>query len=254
MANLWIGTVSPAELLALTQIGVEPAGQVYGVSVQAVSIGSFPATTSEVTGERDAFDVMLSECLFLMNSQADQMGANGVLSCNISYGVDFELMDTGYLKFTMQITGTGVKDRDSICNHRYFATVSPCELIAMRKVGYEPSGLAVGNCTYHQVAWRQQPAKGPYGTWANQEIAELTQGPYTAREIAMSRMVAMARESGGTGIVGVKFESTVSPRGSLMSGTMTALCRMFLYGTSIRRNPACTSRVSVTATVPIGQD
>jgi uncharacterized protein YbjQ (UPF0145 family) len=254
MANFWVGSVSASELLALKHIGVEPVGQVYGVSVKGLATSYFPVVTSEVVGEVEGFSQMLSECMFLINAQADQVGANGVLDCKVDYDVDLELIDIGYLKYTLQITGTAVQDRDSKCEHRYFATMSPCELIAMRKAGYEPCGLAIGNCTYFQVAWRQQPKLGPFGTWANEEIKELTQGPYTAREIAMERLMNMARNVGGTGIVGVQLETEVSPSGSLVLGTMAAFCRMFLYGTAIRSNPFPSSQVSVMTTVPIGRD
>ncbi|MDR3690463.1 MAG: hypothetical protein P4L46_13885 [Fimbriimonas sp.] len=250
----WVGSLSPSELLALTHIGIEPAGQVYGISVQAMWTGNLPVTTLEIEGERDGFNQALTECMFLMNAQADELGANGVLECQVKYEIDMALAGPSYITFKLEITGTAVKDRSSISSSRYFATISCGEMIAMRKAGYEPCGLAIGNCSYHQVAWRQQIQVGAFGFWANQEITELTQGPYTAREIASNRMVQMARASGGTGIVGVDVRSSVYPSGSLAGGTMAALCRMLLIGSAIRRNPNADSKVDFKTNLSIGQN
>jgi uncharacterized protein YbjQ (UPF0145 family) len=67
--------------------------------------------------------------------------------------------------------------------------------------GYRPVGMVMGNCVYHV-------AHQSVGQWfssigQNQEMTNFTQGLYDARELAMERMEAEARELKATGIVGV---------------------------------------------------
>ena len=251
MTKVWVGTINARELYALSHVGIEPVGQVYGASVRAISTLYFPATTSEVHVEMEAFQQMLADCMASMNREADALGANGVIDCEIVQNVNYEMQASGFIILSMQIMGTGVIDRSYRGMSRYFAHINSGELIALRKGGYDACGLVVGTSSFYQVAWRQIPKLGPFGFWANEEVYELTQGPYTARELAMSRMVTMARNCSGTGIVGVKVESQVIPTGSLTSGNMAALCRMRLVGTAIRSNGSYNSQVSVNVTVPV---
>jgi uncharacterized protein YbjQ (UPF0145 family) len=71
------------------------------------------------------------------------------------------------------------------------------EFLLVRKAGFEPIGLCVGSCIYHlgfQMA-----------NWAkNQEMTTLSQAMYEARELAMARMRAEAKDMGADGIVGVR--------------------------------------------------
>jgi uncharacterized protein YbjQ (UPF0145 family) len=70
------------------------------------------------------------------------------------------------------------------------------EYVLLGEAGFEPLGFVVGSSIYHiglQVArWGQ-----------NQELGNLTQAMYSARELAMARMRAEADELGADGVVGV---------------------------------------------------
>ena len=251
MSLPWIATVDAKALASLRGVDIEPVGQVFGASIHAISVNSFPISTSQVQIEVDAYYQMLDECLKSVHAEADRIGANGVVACQLSYELGVEGAPSGYRLLRMKLIGTGVRDGRMISKPCYIAACNPMEVFGLHKAGYEPCGLAVGHCSFYQVAWRQRPKTGPLGLWSNEEVSELTQGPYTAREIAMSRMTTMAQECGGTGIVGVKMQSSVFPSGSLMEGSMAALCRMTLIGTAIRRNATYDSNVSITMTVPV---
>lgn len=70
------------------------------------------------------------------------------------------------------------------------------EFLLVRKAGFEPVGLCVGSCIYHLGV--------QYASWGkNQEMDVLSQAMYHARELAMSRMRAEAKDMGADGIVGV---------------------------------------------------
>jgi uncharacterized protein YbjQ (UPF0145 family) len=71
------------------------------------------------------------------------------------------------------------------------------EFLLVRKAGFEPIGMCVGSCVYHVGI--------QYRSWSkNQELDVLSKAMYHARELAMDRMRAEAKEMGADGIVGVK--------------------------------------------------
>ena len=78
----------------------------------------------------------------------------------------------------------------------FTSDLSVSEYVLLGEAGFEPLGFVVGSSIYHiglQVArWGQ-----------NQELGNLTQAMYSARELAMARMRAEADELGADGVVGV---------------------------------------------------
>jgi uncharacterized protein YbjQ (UPF0145 family) len=81
------------------------------------------------------------------------------------------------------------------------------------KAGYRPLGV-VGASTVHYVVpgWSTRQATGYWSSWANQELRDFTSGVYDARETAIGRMTAEARERGAAGVVGVAIEHDVEER------------------------------------------
>ncbi len=79
----------------------------------------------------------------------------------------------------------------------FTSDLSVAEYLLLGEAGFEPLGFVVGSSIYHiglQLArWGQ-----------NQELTVLTQAMYSARELAMSRMLAEAEQLGADGIVGVE--------------------------------------------------
>jgi len=79
----------------------------------------------------------------------------------------------------------------------FTSDLSVSEYVLLEEAGFEPLGFVVGSSIYHigiQV-----------GRWGqNQELDILTQAMYSARELAMARMLAEAEHLGADGIVGVQ--------------------------------------------------
>ncbi len=250
MASMWTGNLSSPELLALRQLGVEPLGQVYGASVQGVSSVLFPITTSEVKAEVAAFLEMLEACTASVREQAEKLGANRVLNCRLTHHLSKEARG-GYFPYKMELVGLASKDPAGPRNDCSLSAATPTEFVCLVNNGFDPCGLAVGFTAFYQVAWRQPPKKGRFGTWANEEVSELTQGPYTAREIASNRMVDMAKRVGAAGVVGVNLTTNISTSGTLLGGNMSLLCRMMFIGTAIRRNLAEQGGVKILTTISV---
>ncbi len=78
----------------------------------------------------------------------------------------------------------------------FTSDLSVSEYVLLGEAGFEPLGFVVGSSIYHvglQV-----------GRWSqNQELQNLTQAMYSARELAMARMRSEADHLGADGIVGV---------------------------------------------------
>ena len=88
------------------------------------------------------------------------------------------------------------------------------------QAGYRPLGV-VGASTVHYVVpgWSTQQASGYWSSWANQELRDFTRGVYDARETALGRMTAEAREIGAAGVVGVSIEHSAEERESGAGGS-----------------------------------
>jgi uncharacterized protein YbjQ (UPF0145 family) len=255
MGKPWLANFNSGQLVIANQVGIRPLGQVYGCCVEKVSMLYFPIATSEVVVEAQAFDEMLTKCQAHLREEASRLGANAVFGCLIEWKrVDdlFPPNDATYFVSSLKITGTAVWDPSAPSNEVLLATADLPGVFALRKADYLPAGLAVGKCTFYQVAWQQSPnTTGFLGTWANEEVVELTRGPYAAREIAMGRMSEMARSYGAVGIVGVSVATEVIPQGSLQSMGMAATCRFLCVGTAIRRKPGPAETISPIALVPL---
>src|SRR5207237_2498558 len=102
----------------------------------------------------------------------------------------------------------------------FTSDLSVNELLLVRQAGFDPLGLVMGSSIYH-IGF-QVP-----GFYQSQEMEVLTQGMYTARELAMTRMEEEADVLGADGIVGVRLEVTRYEWGE-------SLAEFMAIGTAIR--------------------
>jgi uncharacterized protein YbjQ (UPF0145 family) len=81
----------------------------------------------------------------------------------------------------------------------FTSDLSVNEFLLVREAGFRPLGLVLGSSIYHVGI--------QMGRWSkNQELDQLSQAMYHARELAMTRMEAEADALGADGIVGVRLE------------------------------------------------
>ncbi|MGO8687148.1 MAG: heavy metal-binding domain-containing protein [Candidatus Dormibacteria bacterium] len=81
----------------------------------------------------------------------------------------------------------------------FSSDLSVDEAVLLKEIGYEPRGLVVGSAVYHLGI--------QYSNWnTNQEMTELTQAMYQARQEALTAMERHAQQVGGQGVVGLKLE------------------------------------------------
>jgi uncharacterized protein YbjQ (UPF0145 family) len=81
----------------------------------------------------------------------------------------------------------------------FTSDLSVNEFLLVREAGFRPLGLVLGSSIYHVGI--------QFGRWSkNQELEQLSQAMYHARELAMTRMEAEADALGADGIVGVRLD------------------------------------------------
>ncbi|HVB76257.1 MAG TPA: heavy metal-binding domain-containing protein [Candidatus Nitrosotalea sp.] len=81
----------------------------------------------------------------------------------------------------------------------FTSDLSVNEFLLVKEAGFDPVGLVVGSSIYH-IGF-QAPRWGQ-----SQEMTNLSQAMYHARELAMSRMEAEAEDLGADGVVGVRLD------------------------------------------------
>jgi uncharacterized protein YbjQ (UPF0145 family) len=138
-----------------------------------------------------------------MEEEADQLGADGIVGVRLKIG----RYAWGADMAEFIAVGTAVKHKAGELhrapNGRPFTSdLSGQEFSTLLRAGYRPVALVMGNCVYHvahqsmRQMWRQ--------AFRNQEMENFTQALYDARELAMGRMQAEAREIQAAGLVGMR--------------------------------------------------
>ncbi len=107
------------------------------------------------------------------------------------------------------------------------------EFVAIRSVGFEPTGQVLGACVYNIGYTGGYACPGAWGTWGYGQVmpvqtktqvssrsgfgsfGPLVQAMYEARHKALDRMTAECEELGGHGVVGVRLTIGAFPAGGL---------------------------------------
>jgi uncharacterized protein YbjQ (UPF0145 family) len=112
----------------------------------------------------------------------------------------------------------------------------------LREMGMAPVGFVFGTCAWYQYPdWRSQNLML---SWSNGEIVALSQGMYTAREIAIGRLERESALLRASGVVGVTYESHFEVLASQSQGAgqnqggFVMYCTVF--GTAISPDPSAT--------------
>ncbi|MGA8015732.1 MAG: heavy metal-binding domain-containing protein [Candidatus Dormiibacterota bacterium] len=88
----------------------------------------------------------------------------------------------------------------------FSSDLSVDEAVLLKEIGYEPRGLVVGSAVYHLGI--------QYANWNdNQEMSQLTQAMYQARQEAVASMERHAQQVGGQGVVGLRLDVRVHQGG-----------------------------------------
>jgi uncharacterized protein YbjQ (UPF0145 family) len=242
--HLFTSDLSIKEALLVWQAGFEPLGQVMGSSVYQIGWQYPPrwsGSSSELTVVTQAFYSARHLAFNRLRMEARMLGATGVVGVRL----ERKEYEWGANLLEFAAIGTAIREKDMPpVDSPFVSDLSGEEFWMLRKAGYRPVGLAVGNCTYYQVpTWRtQNVTQGGFfgGGWMNQELTDYTQAVYAARALAMSRMEDEARSVSAEGVAGVTTEVETEPREVEISENQKRTDMLYHFtaiGTAIASHP-----------------
>ncbi|TMD37443.1 MAG: heavy metal-binding domain-containing protein [Chloroflexi bacterium] len=107
--------------------------------------------------------------------------------------------------------GTAIRlENTPLPSRPFLSDLSGQEFWTLLQAGYYPDGVVTGFCSYYVSLGSQatrQLNSWFGGGWTNQEIVPFSQGLYTARSLAMDRLLNMARRLNAIGVVGMHIHS-----------------------------------------------
>jgi uncharacterized protein YbjQ (UPF0145 family) len=205
--TLFTSDLSVNEFLLVRQSGFEPLGLVVGSSMYHVGFQT-PSGWSqnrEVESLSQAMYTARELAMTRMEDEADALGADGVVGMRLDIG-QYEWGEglAEFMAMGTAVRHAGGQPFRTRHGKPFTSDLSGQDFAVLTTMGYAPLGLVMGSCVYHVAhqTWKQ------YRATVNQniEMAAFTQAIYDAREIAMERMQAEAKELGAEGIVGMRIE------------------------------------------------
>ena len=202
-SHFFTSDLSVNELSLVHQAGFEPLGQVMGSSVYQVgwqpTFGFGWGGFQELETLSHAYSEVRQLALNRLLQEATLLGADGVV------GVRLERKEQDWWSDMIEFIAIGTAVREAGKPHSasppFLSNLSGSDFWLLHEAGYAPAGFAFGNCSVACVSSFNRLS------WINQEITDITQAVYQARNLAMERMETEARAYHAETIVGVTVES-----------------------------------------------
>ncbi len=236
---LFSSDLSTKEFTLTRTLGYQPLSQVMGSSIyhvgwQYTRTYSYNPSEKELTTVSQAHQHAAQLALSRLDQEAALLKAHGVIGVRLTTR-DYE-WGANLLEFTA--IGTAIRLPNTPLPERPFLSdLSGQEFWTLLQAGYYPVGIATGFCSYYiALGSRLTRQLKSWLNWTNQEIIPFTQGIFTARNLAMSRLVSMARNFNAVGVVGmhVSFDRQLIEYETEYSGPHQDLALRFsVMGTAI---------------------
>lgn len=258
--HLFTSNLSVNELLLTHDCGYEPLGQVMGTTVYHVGYQYMSASGQYWSGYAGSGELSILSGAYQearrlafdrLTQEAKLLNADGVV------GVRFETIGSALTEGSVEFKAVGTAVRKSNQSgpprvNPFISNLNGQDHWALRKGGWDPLGFAFGNCSWLQVAnWRTWSATSSI-MQPNIELSDYTQGVYTAREIAMTRLEQEAHALGALGVVGVKIfpklELIDMPNNQNSKGLIV---QFMAYGTAIGWVSGRRPDVNIKQTLPL---
>src|SRR5712692_1730277 len=203
---LFSSDLSAKEFALTRNQGYQPLSQVMGSSIYHVGrqyTWSYARFTNayELTTITQAHQHAAQLALGRLEQEATLLKAHGIIGVRLTTR-DYE-WGSGLIEYTA--IGTAIRLPDAPLFPRPFLSdLSGQEFWTLLQAGYFPVGLVTGFCSYY-IALGSSLSRQlkSWFNWTNQEIVPFSQGIYTARNLAMSRLLSMARSLNASGVVGM---------------------------------------------------
>jgi len=189
---------------ALSQV---MGSSIYQVGWQFTRTFSWNTTAYELTNVSNAHQHAAQLALGRLEQEAALLRAHGVIGVRLNTR-DYE-WGQNLLEYTA--IGTAIRLENTPLPPRPFLSdLSGQEFWTLLQAGYYPDGVVTGFCSYYVSLGSQatrQLNSWFGGGWTNQEIVPFSQGLYTARSLAMDRLLNMSRRLNAIGVVGMHIHS-----------------------------------------------
>jgi uncharacterized protein YbjQ (UPF0145 family) len=212
-SNFFTSDLSTNEFLLVREAGFRPVTQVmgscfYNVGWQNVPMGGWGYSaggTFELEVQSAAWNEARRLAFSRLEQEAKLAGADAVLGVHITRGsydwaqglIEFAAVGTA-------VVSEGFEFGDEI----FLSSLSGQQFASLVRSGWMPIGITAGS-TVSYVMGGMQTMRAMSGFGArmqNQELSELTQGVYAARQLTMRHVERQARELEAAGIVGMQIE------------------------------------------------
>jgi uncharacterized protein YbjQ (UPF0145 family) len=262
-SGFFTSDLSVDEFALVHSLGLRPISQVMGSSIYHVGWQQRPGSfggwqpggvSQELTVVSEAWNTARLRAFARLEQEADLVGANAVVGVHVTKGQhDWA---AGAIEYVA--VGTAVRaDVAEPTERPVLSDLSGQDTWKLWQAGYLPLGV-VGASTVHYIVagWSTQQASGYWSSWANQELRDFTRGVYDARETALARMTAEARNIGAAGVVGVSIEHDAEEReaGAGASRRTDLVVTFHVIGTAIGERRAEGHDLDVSPRIELRKD
>ena len=249
--GLFTSDLSVGEFALVDAVGLRPCAQVMGSSIYHVGWQQRPGAfgmqmggiSTELSVVSQAWNTARLRAFARLEQEAKLVGADAVVGVRLTIGRhDWAAGSIEYVA-----VGTAVRNVSGDHAERPALTdLSGQDYWKLSQAGHRPLGV-VGASTVHYVVAgfaTQMAQSGFSSSWVNQELTDFTRGVYDARETALGRMTAEARQQGAAGVVGVSISHEIQQREA--AGRRDLVVTFHVLGTAIdeRRDDGRTLEVS----------
>ncbi|THF83598.1 heavy metal-binding domain-containing protein [Deinococcus sp. KSM4-11] len=202
--DLFTSDLSVSEFLLLEELGYQPLGLAMGTSVYHLGLQQARWRESlELTTLTQAMYNARHLAMNRMIEEAKYLGADGIVGMRLDIGGGNLGLESSLAEFIAVGTAVRLPAGETPQGGTPFTSdLSGQDLYKLHRAGYRPVSLVMGTCVYHVAHQGFLQSLSTLGQ--NVEMTNYTQAIYHARELAMTRMQAEARQAGATGIVGVQ--------------------------------------------------
>lgn len=187
--------------------GLTPVAQVMGSSVvqhgwQNYGWQSYGGGISELPSFAASWNVSRARAFDRLRQEAQFAGADAVIGIEITTKSFFgEPGNVEYLVFGTAVRETTLtRDRGSGASGPRLSALSGQDVDKLRRIGAETVAV-IGHTSAVCVALSGRANQMMGSWWGNQELTELTQGVYAARQLAMRAVLDQARAAGANDMV-----------------------------------------------------
>lgn len=237
-AGAFTSDLSVGDFALCRTLGLRPLAQVMGSSIYQVGYpwaGGFMGGGAffELTTVSHAWNDARSRALGRLAQEAQLLGADAVAGVEVRSGG----YDWAEGAIEVAFLGTAVRREGAApaapAGAPVLTELSVADFAKLARAGIEPLGIVAWTTVFVAQSLFTGGLLGGVG-YSNQELPEVTEALYSARETAVGRLTRQALERGASGVIGVRIDHSITPL-SLGGQRQSALMLSFhVIGTAIR--------------------